>query len=215
MRKILRLCVLVVLAYAIIPFNANAASYTIFASKNTNMDETTLDGTFKLEYKQGSPTQFYIGMEVTQGTQGTYDATVELKNSNFKFKSSSILDTSWKGAITASEDKSTIEIHLTNATGFTGKKVIAAITLDVTSDEPSDTCEVVMQRIQEKEPEPTPTNPKCKETTENGVKVYYDANGNKVTEEAYKKSCEVEESPQTGSFLPYTLIIAGIAGAAI
>ena len=40
---------------------------------------------------------------------------------------------------------------------------------------------------------------------------YYDANGNEVSEEAYNQSCTTAENPQTGSFLPYTLIIVGIA----
>ena len=51
-----------------------------------------------------------------------------------------------------------------------------------------------------------PENPTCEEVDGR----YYDDNGVEVTKEEYEEICLNPENPQTGSFLPYAVIIGGI-----
>ena len=133
---------------------------------------------------------FASNASMTETTEG--GKTFSIKNGN-----------GWSGTITKSETGNGIDIKLTNSTGLTSRKVIVSINLTVSDNADStDTCMVTLSSVD------TPTStPKCQVV--NGV--YYDANGNEVSEEAYNEVCATSENPQTGSFLPYTLIIAGLA----
>lgn len=207
MKKILWLCVFAILATALIPLNAKALSGEIFISKDITMTTTTEGGKAIEIDNNGESTRIYLGANVTEGSLTAIDAHIELKNSNFTFDSATKIP-GWSGTIAASEEGNGIDIHLTNE-GATGRKIAATISLEVTSNTPStEKCEVVMTMLEEPAQETPTVTPKCK--VENGV--YYDANGNQVTEEAYKESCSTPtENPQTGSFLPYTIIVIGLA----
>lgn len=208
MKKILGLTVIAFLISIVMPLNARALSAEIFAS-NASMTETTEGGkTFSI--KNGNDnTTLYIGANVTEGSLTELSAHVELANSNFTFsgdRSDYRLQTGWSGTITKSETGNGIDINLSNSSGLTSRKVIVSINLTVSENAAStDTCMITLSSVET--PTTPTTTPKCRVV--DGV--YYDANGNEVSEEAYNAACTTAENPQTGSFLPYTLIIAGIA----
>ena len=205
MKKFLGLSIAALLL-VILPLKVNATE--IFASSGMSMVETTEGGkTFAL--KQGDEsTKLYLGVNVTEGTFTEYNVHVELKNSSFTFsgtRSDYKLESGWTGTITKSETGNGIDVKLTNSKGLTAgsKKIVASIDLDIADNTPStETCEIVLGTTPA-----APEAPKCQIVDD----TYYDANGNEVSEEAYNESCTTDENPQTGSFLPYTLIIAGIA----
>ncbi len=208
MKKILGLTIIAFLVSVVMPLRAMALSGEIFASSGMSMTETTEDGaTFSL--KNGNEnTTLYIGANVTSGTLNEINAHVELENSSFTFsgeRSDYRLQSGWTGKITKSETGNGIDISLTNETGITSRKIVASISLQVSESAPStDTCRITLSQVASEE---EPATPKCQIVDD----TYYDANGNEVSEEAYKASCTTAENPQTGSFLPYTLIIAGLA----
>ena len=206
MKKLLGLSVIALLISIVLPVNVKALEAEIFAS-NISMTETTEGGkTFSIK-QEGENTKLYIGVNVTEGTFNDYTAHIELENSSFTFsgtRSDYSLTSGWNGTITKSETGNGIDVNLTNSTGYTAgtRKIVASITLDVADSTPStDTCRIILGTTE------TPENPKCQIV--DGV--YYDANGNEVSEEAYNEACTTAENPQTGSFLPYTLIIIGLA----
>ena len=206
MKKLLNVIIIITLFIsAIYPLNAKALQAEIFAS-NVSMTETTENGqTFSL--KNGNDnTILYIGANVTEGSLTELNAHVELENSSFTFsgeRSDYKLQQGWSGTVTKSETGNGIDINLTNSTGIDSRKLILSITLDVKEGTPqTDTCLITLGKT---EAPATPETPKCK-VVDN---TYYDANGNAVSKEAYDKSCSTPaENPQTGSFLPYTIIIA-------
>ncbi len=213
MKKGIVLCIMAVVASVLMPINAKALKATVYAAKDTALTQTTLAGnSFELE-NSGDNTTFYLGVDVTEGTLTEYNVHIKLENSNFRFKSGQQLK-QWKGgsgAFTANDDGTEIDVRLTNAgiKATSTKELVARINLEVSDSILStETCKITITAIEDEEkPEPTPTTPKC--TVSNNK--YYDANGNEVSKEQYEKSCNVKENPQTGSFLPFTIVIAGIA----
>ena len=205
MKKILGLSVIALLISIFLPLNVNATE--IFASSKMSMVETTEGGkTFSISNGNGN-TMLYLGVNVTEGTFKNYTAHIELENSNFTFSGLSSdykPTTGWTGTVTKSATGNGIDVDLTNSTGYPAgtRKIVASITLTVADSTPStDTCKITLGKTEE------PENPKCQIVDD----TYYDANGNEVSEEAYNAACTTAENPQTGSFLPYTLIIVGIA----
>ncbi len=204
MKKRIGLSLLALLCAVLLPIKANAATGEIFASTDISMNDTTLGDKSITIQDSGDNTQFYLGVNVTSGSITKYKARITLKNSNFRFKDKSFSN-GWTGTIVASADGNTIDIDLTKSAGATSKERVATIKLDVTStgNSATNTCEMILEKVEEE----TPETPKCQVV---GNK-YYDANGNEVSEEAYKAACTTtEENPQTGNFLPYTIIIGGI-----
>ena len=213
MKKFLGLCVTAFLISLFMPVNAKALKAEIFASSGMSMTETTEGGkTFAIK-NEGTSTKLYIGVNVTEGTLNDYSAHIELANSSFTFggtRSDYSLQSGWTGTISKSSTGNGIDIDLTNSTGITAgnRKIVASITLDVASSAPStDTCLITLETADTPDTPETPESPKCQIV--DGV--YYDANGNEVSEEAYNEACTTAENPQTGSFLPYSLIIIGLA----
>ena len=217
MKKIFGISVIALfISLLFVPLNVNAedALAEIFGS-NVSMTKTTEDeNTFSIEQPKSGDTKLYIGVNVKSGTFTELKAHVELKNSSFTFNGGATDFTpssGWKGTATKSADGNGIDIDITNETGLPAgtRKIVATIVLDVDEGVPSDeTCMITISKIDSPEPTPTtPENPKCQIVDD----IYYDANGNEVSKEAYEKACVTSENPQTGSFLPYTLIIAGLA----
>ncbi len=209
MKKILGLTVIAFLVSIVIPLNAKALDAEIFASSGTSMTETTEGGkTFSLKNTAGSSSKkvpLYIGANVTDGSLTELNAHVELENSNFTFsgeRSDYRLTSGWSGTVTKSATGNGIDIKLTSTSGLNTRSIVATINLIVSDNAPStDTCKITLGTTE------APVTPKCQVV--DGT--YYDANGNEVSEEAYNAACTTAENPQTGSFLPYTLIIIGLA----
>lgn len=209
MKKKVGLSVLAILCAVFMPLHVSAASGEIFGSSSATMAAGTTTengGTVKIQNKEGN-TKIYLGANVTSGKLTTYKAHIDLENSNFTFKSFT-KESGWSGTIKASATGNGIDVDLTSTNGIDGRKLVATITLDVSDAAAStENCTMRLTAIND-----TPTTtPKC-QIVDNK---YYDANGNEVSKEAYDKSCTTPENPQTGSFLPFTIIFGGIGVAAI
>lgn len=210
MKKMFKISVMALLLSVLIPLNVKALDAEIFGS-NVSMTETTEGGnSFAIEQK-GESVKLYLGVNVKEGTFNDFNAHVELKNSNFSFsgtRSDYTLSSGWTGTITKSETGNGIDVKLTHKDGLTAgtRKIVATISLTIADDTPStEKCEITIEGIKSTPETPVET-PKCKVVDGK----YYDANGVEVSEEAYNAACTTSENPQTGSFLPYTLIIAGL-----
>ena len=222
-KKSFYLSVLLVLCVLVSPLRANAASGQIFgassdgyieSTKTFDESKTTLDGNSVEIGNNGENTVIYLGLKVTDGTVNNYNATLTLSNSSFKFSKYSRAQ-GWTGSVKDNGD-GTISINLTNSTGVTassgdanGNILVATITLNATGATSTDTCTIGLSTAST--PEEPEENPTC---TIDGD-TYYCADGTVCTEEEYTAQCENPENPQTGSFLPYAVIIGGIGLAAV
>ena len=209
-KRNLVLCILLTVCMLVVPSFANAATVTIFGASDAGMSNTTLNGNTVEITNEGANTKIYLGV----GTDGTepvkeYKATLKLKNSNYSFRSA-LRQNNWVGNVYADEtDPTIIYIDLKNNTGVTGEKnLVATINLTVANNTPSD--EKCTIELSQGAPVTTPTNPKC---AISGNK-YYCANGEECTKAEYEAACTPQDNPQTGSFLPYAIIIGGITVAA-
>lgn len=221
-KKSFYLSVLLVLCVLVSPLRANAASGQIFGASS----EGYANGTFNEKYttlnpegvrikNNGENTVIHLGLKVTDGTVNNYNATLTLSNSSFTYsKKRTKIASGWTGTINDNGD-GTISINLTNSTGVTassgpnGNVWVATIGVDVNGASTTDTCEIGLSTAST--PEEPEENPTC---TIDGD-TYYCADGTVCTEEEYTAQCENPENPQTGSFLPYAVIIGGIGLAAV
>ena len=209
-KKSLVLSVILLLCVAFYPSMANAAAValgsSVTISDSINVANTTLDGnTVRIE-NNGSNTRVYLGVRVTDSTTfKNYTVDLKLGNSNFTFRSAT-RSSGWSGTITQDEtDPTIVHVTLTNETGVTaGYHQVATINLNVNSSASStETCQINLDIPQNPS---NPENPTCEEVDGR----YYDDNGVEVTKEEYEEICLNPENPQTGSFLPYAVIIGGI-----
>lgn len=208
-KKSLMLSIIMLLCVAFCPTVANAASGTVFGSSVTvsdsmDLSNTTLNGNRVSIANNGTNTVIYLGLQVSSGTITQYNATLKLGNSNFTFRSST-RSSGWSGTITQDEaDPSIVHVSLTNASGVTtGLHQVATIRLNVNESASStETCQIDLEVASTTNPE----NPTCEIVDGK----YYDDNGVEVTKEEYEEICLNPENPQTGSFLPYAVIIGGI-----
>lgn len=209
-KKGLLLSILLVISMMVCPIWANAASGEIFGAKDQAMTQTTEGGQSIVIENEGENTKVYLGVNITSGTFTEYNATLKLTNSNYTFNKFA-RSTGWTGTVKADEsDPSLIHISLKHNTGVTtGKHLVATIYLNVSDTAQStENCTIELTR---EDGETTPETPKCK--IENDK--YYCQNGQECTEEEYEEQCPTTtENPQTGSFLPYAVIIGGVAVAA-
>ena len=221
-KKSFYLSVLLVLCVLVSPLRANAASGVIFGASS----EGYANGTFNEKYttlnskgvrikNNGENTVIHLGLKVTDGTVNNYNATLTLSNSSFTYsKKRTIIASGWTGTINDNGD-GTISINLTNSTGVTASSdanvnvLVATIGVDVNGASTTDECEISLSTAST--PEEPEENPTC---TIDGD-TYYCADGTVCTEEEYTAQCENPENPQTGSFLPYAVIIGGIGLAAV
>ena len=201
------LSIIMLLCIAFYPNVANAASGAVFGSSVTisnsmDLKNTTLNKNTVSISNNGINTRVYLGVQVTSGTVYEYNVTLKLGNSNFTFDRGS-RTSGWTGTITQdANDPTIVHVNLKSSTGVsTGLHQVATITLNVNSSAQSnETCSISIDN------EETPTNPTCKIVDGK----YYDDNGNEVTKEEYERICLNPENPQTGSFVPYAVIIGGI-----
>lgn len=221
-KKSFYLSILLVLCVLVSPLRANAASGQIFgassegyANNTFNEEYTTLNPRGVEIKNNGENTVIYLGLKVTDGTVNNYNATLTLSNSSFTYsRNRTRIASGWTGTINDNGD-GTISINLTNSTGVTassganGNVLVATIGVDVNGASTTDTCTISLSTAST--PEEPEENPTC---TIDGD-TYYCADGTVCTEEEYTAQCENPENPQTGSFLPYAVIIGGIGLAAV
>ena len=111
----------------------------------------------------------------------------------------------------AVDNGDTVEYTVTKAEGLSGGKEVAVrMTFNVPNV--GEDCNVTITPISNEQPQPTDT-PKCKtDTDKEGNTKYYCENGAECTKEEYDQKCTTPtENPKTGSFMPYAVIIAGVA----
>ncbi len=224
-KKSFYLSVLLVLCVLVSPLRANAASGQIFGASSEgyannafNESYTTLNGNSVAITNNGANTIIYLGLKVTDGTVNNYNATLTLSNSSFTYsRNRTRIASGWTGTINDNGD-GTISINLTNSTGVTaadgdanGNILVATIGVDATGATSTDTCTIGLSTASTPTTPENPSNPTC---TIDGD-TYYCADGTVCTEEEYTAQCENPENPQTGSFLPYAVIIGGIGLAAV
>ncbi len=190
------------------PSVASAASGAVFGSSvvisdSMELSNTTLNGNTVRIDNNGSNTRVYLGVQVTDGTVTEYNVTLRLGNSNFTFNRGS-RSSGWTGTITQDEtDPTIVHVNLTNASGVgVGLHQVATITLNV--DENADSTETCSISIDQENG--STENPTCEIVDGK----YYDDNGVEVTKEEYEAACLNPENPQTGSFLPYAVILGGV-----
>lgn len=204
-KRNLVLSVLLSLCVLVCPMVTNAASGSIFGSADEAMTETTLNGNTVSIKNQGDNTKIYLGVSVTSGTVTEYNATLKLENSNFTYKSFGRVS-GWSGTVKVDEDDPTlIHVSFRNQTGVgVGQHLVATINLTVASTVPTtEQCRIVLTPANST---PEPETPKCKQEGDK----YYCANGEECTKQEYDSICTTTENPQTGSFLPYAVIVGGL-----
>lgn len=97
-------------------------------------------------------------------------------------------------------------VNFTSPTSMTGNFTIATIVFDVEGGVGSnEDCSVYLTPCVDENGTYSCVNPVCKIV--GGT--YYGKDGNEVTQEVYEAECM--NNPQTGSFVPYVVIIAGVA----
>ena len=201
---------LLVLGLIVCPNMANAAGKgvafgaDVTISDSMDLSHTTLnDNEIKIA-NNGTSTRVYLGVQVTEGTIAEYNVTLKLGNSNFTFERGT-RSNGWEGTFTPDEnDPSIIHVSLKNKEGVgVGLHQVASIRLNVKEGTAStETCNLFLE-VPENE---TPQNPTCEIVDGK----YYDDNGVEVTKEEYEAICLNPENPQTGSFLPYAVILGGV-----
>ncbi len=211
-KGILLVVIAFVISMVMSPLGVHAASGTIFGSDTQTMTKTTQDGDVKLVYdKDGEAPKIYLGVKLTDTVGGAftdYNAELELKNSNFTFSGTDEnikLVSGWSGTISKSDANGKVKISLHHNRGITTLNqnvLVATLTLTVKEETEDDAkCQMTLTQTTAE------TTPKCQKDGS----TYYCADGLTCDEEKYNKECTTSENPQTGSFLPYAVMIGGAA----
>lgn len=187
-----------------------------FTSTMLNADETAVTGSITVENK-GENSKAYIGIKAIADipARTSFVATMNLTESNWKFTKAnpcqSITGSGWSVTCKKVSDTSVeLTVTATTAMAASAKKIISEVTLDGSAGVSTEGCRITLSTGGVTPPTPTPENPKCK--IEGGK--HYCANGEECTEEEYNKICTTTENPQTGSFIPYAVIVGGLVVAA-
>lgn len=191
-----------------VPFTVHAADFsgTVFGSEDSNMSKTTLNGaTITCPKDNNGYATCYIGIRVTSGTAKAFSVDATLTNMTYD----SYEELNGWSMKSPTQSGNNIKFEFTNRTGVTSGNIVlvAAITYKVT--DPAKECGIKFTNTSAEEPE-EPSNPVCR--VEAGK--YYCKDALECTKEEYESEC-TPENPQTGSFVPYVVVLAGlgIAGA--
>ena len=150
----------------------------------------------------GSTATCYVSITVDEGdTVDSIKFTATLKNLKY---------TNVRGAnnwtAEAVDNGDTVDVTVTKAEGISGKKEVA-VRMTFSVPNVGEDCSVVLNAYNPGNEQP-PETPKCK--VQDGK--YYCENGAECTKEEYDAKCTTTtENPKTGSFMPYAVIIAGVA----
>lgn len=218
-KKSFILSIFVFLSLMLYPCVTNAATLggifgstdTNYTSTTMNADESSFTGTISIE-NNGANTNFYLGIKalasIPSGTVVT--ATLNMSDSNYAFTRCSTISGS-KWTVKCEQDATDSKKVLITATAreamtTSAKELITQVRVDASgATDSTQPCSIYLSNVNGENP--TPENPTCKIVDGK----YYDDKGNEVTEAEYKEACENPENPQTGSFIPYAIIIGGIA----
>lgn len=204
-KKMLGLVLAVVMVMAPMTVKADGFSGTIFGSEDENMTKTTLGGASITCPKSstGDTATCYIGVRVTSGTAKSFSVTATLTNMSYD----SIEAMNGWTYITPVTSGNNITFNFTNRTGLaaTNQALVAKVTYKVNNR--AQECGIRITSSNAEEPEA----PKgCR--VENNK--YYCQDGEECSKAEYDEKC-VPNNPQTGSFVPYVVVLGGlgVAGA--
>ena len=198
---------LLAILLVLVPIHVNAAdgiSYTVFGSEDQAMTKTTLNGAITCPKSADRKTATcYIGVKVNSGTVKSFKVEGTLKN--LKYDSYEDLNGLTMKSPTISGKNITYEFS--SRTGVTGGNKVVVVGVTYLVENPAEECSLEIKTS-------TPTNP----DTPQGCRVennkYYCENGVECSKAEYDEKC-VPNNPQTGSFVPYVIVLGGlgVAGA--
>jgi len=208
MKKIL---VMALTIFAVLlPMTVNAADFggSVFGSEDINMNKTTLNNaTITCPKSQdGKTATCYIGIRVTSGTAKSFKVDATLTNMTYD----SYEELNGWSMKSPTQSGSNITFEFTNRNGVSAGNTVLVAGITYRVDNPAQECGIVFTNTSAGDPTPEPTNPVCR--VENGT--YYCKDAQACTKEKYESEC-TPDNPQTGNFVPYLVVLAGlgVAGA--
>lgn len=197
----------ILLAIAVIlPLNVHAADWggSVFLSIDENMSQTTLNNNNGdltcSKTEDGSYQTCYIGIRVTSGTAKTLSVEAELTNMTFD----SFEELNGWSMKSPTQSGNNITFEFSNRTGVEAGNTVLLAGVTFKVDNTAEDCHLTLKKFADTEPdEPTPnTPPACR--VEGGK--YYCKNAQECTKAEYESQCV----PETGSFIPYLVVLIGI-----
>lgn len=195
------LSLIVTLMLVMIPMSVHAASFsgTVFGSEDEAMSATTLNGGSITcpKSEDGKYATCYIGIRVTSGTATAFSVDATLKNMTYD----SYDELNGWSMKSPTQSGNNIKFEFTNRNGVTAGNTVLVAGITYKVNNAAEECGIVFTNTSSEEP----TNPVC--TAENGK--YYCKNAQECTQAQFQSEC-TPENPQTGSFVPYLVVIGGI-----
>ncbi len=197
--------ILAVLVFLPVMVYADDYSGTVFGSADANMNSTTLNGSSIVcpKSEDRKTATCYIGIRVTSGTVNTFTVTATLTNMEYD----SIEEMNNWSFTSPVENANKITFTFNNRTGVsaTNSVLVAKVTYTVTNA--AEECRIQLSASNTPTTPTAPTeNPVCK--VDKGA--YYCKDGKECSKAQYDSEC-VPENPTTGSFIPYVVVLGGIA----
>lgn len=190
------------LLLVMIPMGVRAADFagTVFGSEDQAMSKTTLNGATITcpKSEDGKYATCYIGIRVTSGTAKSFSVDAELTNMTYD----SYEELNGWSMKSPTQSGSNIKFEFSNRTGVTAGNTVLVAGITYKVNNAAEECGIRFTNTSSGE---EPTNPVC--TIESGK--YYCKNAQECTKEQYDSEC-TPENPQTGSFVPYIVVLGGI-----
>lgn len=190
-----------------VPFTVHAADFsgTVFGSEDESMSKTTLNNGSIVCPKtdDGKYATCYIGIRVNSGTAKSFNVDATLTNMTYD----SYNELNGWSMKSPTQSGNNISFQFTHRTGVTAGNTALVVGITYKVTDPTKECGIRISAPSSQEPEPNPT---C--GVNNGK--YYCKDALECTKEEYDSEC-TPENPQTGSFVPYVVVLAGlgVAGA--
>ena len=198
---------LLAMLLVMIPMTVHAADWkgTVFGAEDENMNKTTLNGATITCPKStsGDTATWYIGLRVTSGTAKSFSVTATLTNMTYD----SIDAMNGWTYTTPVTSGNTITFNFSNRTGLTATNQVLVAKVTYKVNNRAQECGIKITSTNATEPD-TPQG--CR--VENNK--YYCEDGAECSKAEYDEKC-VPSNPQTGSFVPYLVVLGGlgVAGA--
>jgi len=196
-----------------LPLTVNAADFTgtIFGSEDEAMTKTTLNNATITCPKSadGKTATCYIGIRVTSGT--AKNVTIEGTLTNMTYDDIEMMG-NWDYDKTPQQSGNNITFSFSNKTGTTAGNQVLMAKVTYTVNNTAQNCGIKFNNVSSETPTPTPEPEKKPCRTEDGK--YYCKDANECTKAEYETQC-IPENPQTGSVIPYVVVLGGlgVAGA--
>lgn len=196
------LSLVVALLLVMIPMSVRAADFagTVFGSEDQSMSKTTLNGATITcpKTEDGKYATCYIGIRVTSGTAKSFKVEATLTNMTYD-SYEELNGWSMKSPAQSGTD---ITFEFSNRSGVTAGNTVLVAGITYKVNNAAEECSIKFTNTSSEE---EPSNPIC--TVDNGK--YYCKNAEECTKEQYDNEC-TPENPQTGSFIPYVVVLGGI-----